>query len=62
MPSGRRVVLRETGSLDGLVAVVALALGFSLVGLVLIVGFPLVALISGVWITLRHLCQAPSRG
>jgi hypothetical protein len=61
MLSGRGVVLRELGRLDAVVALVALALGFSLVGLVLIVAFPLVSLISGVWRTLRHLCQTTSR-
>ncbi len=61
MLSGRAVVHRDLRSLDALVALVALALGFSLVGLLLIVAFPLVSLISGVWRTFGHLCQATSR-
>jgi hypothetical protein len=42
MPSGS-AELGRLGSLDALAALVALALGFSLVGLVLIVAFPLVS-------------------
>jgi hypothetical protein len=60
MPSGSADVRRRLGSLDALAALVALALGFSLVGLVLVVAFPLVSLVSGGWITLRRLFQTAS--
>jgi hypothetical protein len=54
MPSGSADVLRWLGSLDALAAFVALALGFFLVGLVLVVAFPLVFLASSGWITLSR--------
>jgi hypothetical protein len=42
-------------SLEALAALAALALGFVLVGLVVVVAFPLVSVASGGWTTLTRL-------
>jgi hypothetical protein len=60
MPSRSADVRRRLTGLDALVALVALALGFSLVGLVLIVAFPLVSLVSAFRIAFRPLLQTMS--
>lgn len=55
MRNGRVDVMRRLQSLDALAALAALALGFALVGLVLVVALPLVSLASGGWTTLTRL-------
>ena len=60
MPSRSADVRRRVRGLDALVALIALALGFSLVGIVLIVAFPLVSLASAFGIAFRRLFQTTS--
>jgi hypothetical protein len=63
VPRGRAAVLRDIGNPDAFAAFLALSMGFSLVGVVLVVAFPLVALASFGWTILqRSLQTGPRRG
>jgi hypothetical protein len=61
MPRWCVPVFRSLQRADALAALAALVLGFCLVGLVLVVAFPLVALISGGRTTLKRLLDIGSR-
>ena len=60
MPNGSLGVIQR-GSLDVLAALIALTLGLSLVAVLLVVAFPLIALASSGW-RLKALVQPPSGG
>src|SRR5262245_5472628 len=61
MPRRCAIVLRRLGSLHALAAFIALASGFCLVSLVLIVAFPLVALVAFGRTALNRLFDMGSR-
>jgi hypothetical protein len=61
MPGCSVLVFRSLRWLDAFAALAALVLGFCLVGLVLVVAFPLIAMISGGRTTLKRLLDIGSR-